>query len=1535
MALQRFFRLVLFIVLFAIWATNAMAQTAVYRINAGGSAYTDPSGKTWQADAYYNTGYTYSTTQAIAGTTSPGIYQTERYDVPTAPDLTYALPVTNGTYRVNLHFAEIYFQAAGARVFNVYIEGALAYNNLDIYQQAGAYTALVLSKDVTVSDGTLNISLQALVENPKISAIEILTTSTPTNQPPVAKASATPTSGVAPLAVQFSSSGSSDPEGGALTYAWTFGDGQSSTSANPSHTYQNSGSYTATLKVTDNGGLTATSTVAITVSSSTPSTALYRINAGGPAYTDGSGNSWSADQYFDSGITYTNAVPIAGTSDDTLFQSERYGTTPNLSYSLPVANGSYTVTLGFAEIYSGAQSVGARVFNVSMEGVVVEQNLDVFKTVGGYTALTRTYDVSVSDGVLNISFTPIAENPKVSFIQVVPGASDGVTLHPVIVVPATTVDVDANGSEAVFLKGSDSHTHEPGRKLVAWEWSEGGTVFATTADTTKTFSVGSHTVQLKITDDATPPKSASTTATFSVVVNNSVPGVLALYYETTSPESLLDSVPTTANYGQVIPTFNVAAENNTLAGTPYTGQVMVRMNATVQIATSGQYTFQATGGTARRLFVNGASATGPITLAAGSYPVEARFAVTSLADIPLAVTYASGSGAQTQIPSSAISHDETKLAPVINTMPSSGSSAGGEQVKITGLGFFPASQVVVNWGSQQLTGSSLSVTQNTISLTSPPGSGTVNITVQTPNGTSDTEKYTYTSNSAVGFTKSDLATLNEPTQAEWGPDGRLYVGSTDGTITAYTFDDNYAIKAVQTISTLKTLSNHAILGLAFNPYDAAGQVRIFVAHGQIYANGGGCFTGPAPYTGQVSVLTGPSFSTVSPLITNLPVSNHDHAVNGMQFDNNGDLLIANGGNTNAGVKDCALGDLPESPLSAGILRARLSGQFSGQINYVETATGNVNNDQVFGDRVDVKAGITVEPFAFGLRNPWDLVVATNGFIYGTFNGPNAGFGAASTSATTQTTSPDDPDGFVLIEKWNYYGHPNRNRGRYDDRQNVWRGSTGSNIPGVFTQRLATVDPSTNGITEYRSNTFGGVLRGHFFAQKWNSVTYDIAVSSDGKSVTSKGVLPTSLNTLDVTAGPGGALLGTDYSNNKLVIQKANDNSAVALFDIFPWRAPKSGGQSFVIGGKGFSGGSTVKIGGVQATITSVSPTRIGGTIPANSNAPNQLVDVVVTTNGQTLTLTKAFRYLGGIGSQPVSDRWIVAANMPISLGEVAGGFINGKMYVVGEGNSSTLAYSAASGTFNTGLAQRPSVGHHHAAEVYNKKLYLIGGLNGAEGKVQIYDPATNTWSLGANMPFAAGSSSSAVIQGQIYVAGGIVAGTTTNKVAKYNPATNTWQTLANMPAGRNHAASATDGKLLYVFGGRGPGSGDGNVVANGYDTVQIYDPVTNKWKSSSDANSTIKPLPQARGGMGKAVFFQGEFYVMGGETLTGAGATSTGVYSRVDIYNPTANTWRRGKDMPTARHGIFPLLNGWQIYVAGGGTSSGSSTSNLHQIYVP
>ena len=83
------------------------------------------------------------------------------------------------------------------------------------------------------------------------------------NQAPIAVVSSNTTSGAAPLTVNFSSAGSSDPEGQPLSYSWTFGDGSASTAPNPSHTYAQAGQYTARLSVSDGTNTTISTPIVI------------------------------------------------------------------------------------------------------------------------------------------------------------------------------------------------------------------------------------------------------------------------------------------------------------------------------------------------------------------------------------------------------------------------------------------------------------------------------------------------------------------------------------------------------------------------------------------------------------------------------------------------------------------------------------------------------------------------------------------------------------------------------------------------------------------------------------------------------------------------------------------------------------------------------------------------------------------------------------------------------------------------------------------------------------------------------------------------------------------------------------------------------------------------------------------------------------------------------------------------------------------------------------------------------------------------
>jgi fibronectin type 3 domain-containing protein len=158
--------------------TGVTAQAL--RINTGGGAATTPDGTSWSADANFTGGKTYTNPQvtSIAGTTNDAIYLNER----SGTGFGYAVPLGSGNYTVKLHFAEIWHGATGGgaggtgkRVFSVNLEGGTPeVSNLDLNAVVGPMTAHVVTQQINVADGSLNIDLTASVDEATISAIEVI-----------------------------------------------------------------------------------------------------------------------------------------------------------------------------------------------------------------------------------------------------------------------------------------------------------------------------------------------------------------------------------------------------------------------------------------------------------------------------------------------------------------------------------------------------------------------------------------------------------------------------------------------------------------------------------------------------------------------------------------------------------------------------------------------------------------------------------------------------------------------------------------------------------------------------------------------------------------------------------------------------------------------------------------------------------------------------------------------------------------------------------------------------------------------------------------------------------------------------------------------------------------------------------------------------------------------------------------------------------------------------------------------------------------
>jgi chitinase len=222
--------------------------------------------------------------------------------------------------------------------------------------------------------------------------------------------------------------------------------------------------------------------------SAAAATAPIRVNANGPAFTDGGGNAWSADHAYSAGdwgydTVYGGAstgTAISGTTDDALYQSY-YLFNNWTGYKFDVANGTYQVTLKMMEDW--ANGAGQRKFDVRIEGATVLTAFDVFASCGAFAACDRTFSTTVSDGQLNVQFNMNggANYATVSAIQVTGGGGGGGDTTP----PSTPGNLSVSGttSSSVSLTWSAS-TDNVG--VTGYDVFRGATKVATVTGTSYT-----------------------------------------------------------------------------------------------------------------------------------------------------------------------------------------------------------------------------------------------------------------------------------------------------------------------------------------------------------------------------------------------------------------------------------------------------------------------------------------------------------------------------------------------------------------------------------------------------------------------------------------------------------------------------------------------------------------------------------------------------------------------------------------------------------------------------------------------------------------------------------------------------------------------------------------------------------------------------------------------------------------------------------------------------------------------------------------
>lgn len=231
------------------------------------------------------------------------------------------------------------------------------------------------------------------------------------------------------------------------------------------------------------------------------------------------------------------------------------------------------------------------------------------------------------------------------------------------------------------------------------------------------------------------------------------------------------------------------------------------------------------------------------------------------------------------------------------------------------------------------------------------------------------------------------------------------------------------------------------------------------------------------------------------------------------------------------------------------------------------------------------------------------------------------------------------------------------------------------------------------------------------------------------------------------------------------------------------------------------------------------------------------------------------------GPDAPAPGWRAEPRLPAAWQEIAGDVIDGRLWIIGgfEGGRPTAAvrvFDPAVGRWED-APRLPANLHHMAAAAVGGDLYALGGYLDFTftpvSQCYVLRRGAAAWAPLRPLPEPRGAATAGVLGGRIVVAGGY--GTSQRllaPVALYDPRTDTWTAGRDLPTPREHLASVTHAGRLWVFGGRRGG------LDTGLATVEAYDPVVDAWQTD------LPPMPLPRGGFA-AARLGAVVYVLGGE----------------------------------------------------------------------
>lgn len=254
---------------------------------------------------------------------------------------------------------------------------------------------------------------------------------------------------------------------------------------------------------------------------------------------------------------------------------------------------------------------------------------------------------------------------------------------------------------------------------------------------------------------------------------------------------------------------------------------------------------------------------------------------------------------------------------------------------------------------------------------------------------------------------------------------------------------------------------------------------------------------------------------------------------------------------------------------------------------------------------------------------------------------------------------------------------------------------------------------------------------------------------------------------------------------------------------------------------------------------------------------------------------------------------------------------NGKILVVGGLTAASPEeraelYDPETGTSAPTGAMNADRVQHTATLLANGKVLVIGGNPNSAPAAELYDPATNSWSLAGTTGMRLGAAAVLLSSGKVLVAGGRDQNNTyLANAALYDPTSNSWTAAPNMANARvGLSLTLLPNSKVLAVGGISTNSVPGTSAS-----VELYDPATNSWSSAAS-------LQNGRHFHSAVLLPNGKLLVTGGGFNQ-----NTSCLNSAELYNPLTNSWSAAPSLNQGRCSqTATLLPGGQILVAGGFT---------------